>query len=173
MTRARSIIFLGIIAIACAIVVGVQAWRATDSASRQTAAKTRLSEVTGQVTRIAQLRDKSATAEVGARPREDLLSRASAVLADAGLPTARLTDLTPQADTPLPAVPGRPQYHRQTVRLTLSPVTPRELGEFLDRWRRTERAWTPTRIELAGAAEPGAFQALVHVSATYVSGDQP
>ena len=62
------------------------------------------------------------------------------MLAEAGLPTNHFHRLTAESDAAVrqTADPNGTTYHRQSVRLVLQTLTPRELGMFLSVWSATQ-----------------------------------
>ena len=76
--------------------------------------------------------------------RADALAKVADTLAAAGLPESAMRSLDEQSDAEL----GETGLRRQTLRLALSGITPRELGLFLAALDRDHPEWGTARAEL-------------------------
>jgi hypothetical protein len=107
-------------------------------------------------------------------PSGTLAERAAHVLADAGLPSSALTNLSPARVAPRDGV-----LHRRAT-LMLEAVTLPQLGRFLDAWRSHEPAWTVSCIDLSpetrSQTPPGAdlpIRAVITIETIQHEGDAP
>lgn len=107
-----------------------------------------LTEVLRHADVIVSLRNSMPDAFSDDSSRGGLTPRVTAALEQAGLPSATLASLSPEAETQLPLQPGL-RVSRRRATLTLSGVTLPQVGRFLDAWRASEPAWTPASIDLS------------------------
>jgi tetratricopeptide (TPR) repeat protein len=128
------------------------AWRAA-SASREAAAlHNQASTLAQRVDEIERLRPRRATALLASRPTESVSAALREALAAAGVGDAPLRSVAPGADEPLRTGNAEEaEYRRQSVSVTLAPITVRQLGAFLAAWRDAEPAWIVTRLDLTHA----------------------
>ncbi len=132
---------------------------------------------------IIALRRKQERVSLQARPAQDVIARVNAALAEIGLPSDRFQSLTPESDAPLAtglsaatsASSFASSIRRQSLRLTLTGLTPAEVGMFLRAWSIHQHIWTPSRIELLhersdkDADEANIYTVNLLLSALYIS----
>ncbi len=156
------------IAIACMALIFVSAQRFQSVERRAESAERRLTSVRAMASEITQLRARSERVFLGQRPTEDTIAQINATLASAGLPSNAFRSLDPDADTALEG-----GYRRQSVRLTLEPLTPAQLGDFLIAWESVATPWIISGIELAHRprASDASYTVRLVLSATYIDPD--
>lgn len=169
MTLRRVLLVSACLALGAAVLV--QARRLGAVTADLYAAEAALVALTRDAQEIADLRARPERLAQVERPTQDTLARLTAALAEAGLPSVRLRDLTRDSDG-MPAPAGA---RRQSLRFTLEPVTIPQLGSFLEQWRSSQQLWTMSRIELAhsGAPEHPTFTARFVISALVAEPRQP
>lgn len=113
-------------------------------------AQSQLEWVEGRAREMLALRQARETVAEEERAEQDVLFEAHTVMAEAGIPRARLASLESSPDEPIaaPGSAGRQQHVRQSFQLLLTEVSLRDVGSFLGHWRVRDPLWTPTRIEL-------------------------
>ena len=168
MTRARGSLAIGTRAAVGVFCVALRA-RALGDAQDAVAVEARSLQQTGaDLAELADLQTQREVVAAAKRPTNDVIAQVNAVLRDAGIPTARLKALEPEADVPLA---GR--YRSQTLRFALERLSLPEIGSFLAAWRAAETVWTPRAIELTHAAAPDGsslgYDTRIVIAATYLS----
>ncbi len=105
-------------------------------------------------------------------PQTDGSALVSAALQKAGLGVSVFRDVIAEGD--LPATAG---YVRRTLRITLDPVEPAQIGRFLQAWMGSQPLWTVNRIDLTRVASPvdrsSAYRATVSVACVFVKDERP
>lgn len=150
-----------------ALTVVIAAIQLRSARSDRVSAERRLHQVSVQVNELIGLRARSQTIARREAPREDLIALVNDALIQAGLPTDRLRDLSPEASR---APPGDSSGIReQAVTLTLSPIEPGELGRFLASWTTIQQVWNAQLIELQhdGRGQTS-YTAKIRFVATYI-----
>lgn len=144
-------------AVGCSVLLLAVAasWSAHRSAAARLDSQESLSgDVYEDLEAILRLRAAEERIAPGKRPEQDVIARVNATLADAGLPLSTFGGQAPESDAAIDnrsAAGDSSRYRRQAVRLTLRELTVPQLGGFLTRWRATQPAWVPTRLELTHA----------------------
>ncbi|MGD6027680.1 hypothetical protein QUV00_22675, partial [Xanthomonas citri pv. citri] len=105
--------------------------------SRAEQAVALLETATRDAQEVMSLRASQEVVGVAQRPRDDVYAQISRTLIDAGIPSGVLRDLTPEGDRPIEgALTGSgPSLRTQSMRISLEPITPAQLGAFLTQWR--------------------------------------
>ena len=131
-------------------VLFLQSSRLARAETTATTARSQLEWVRGRAREVLALRRARETVAEGERAEQDVLFEAHTVMAEAGIPRARLASLESSPDEPVgaPGGVGRLQHVRQSFQLLLTEVSLRDVGSFLGHWRTRDPLWTPTRIEL-------------------------
>jgi hypothetical protein len=129
---------------------GRSALQARDSARQELG---RLAIVQGQAEQIRQLQSAAPAWTDAGKPAAGLTARVGAVLQAAGLPTAALSSLSPEAESLTGSDQVRVHHRRAT--LTLGGVTLPQTGAFLDAWRQLEPAWTVASVDLGPESNRG------------------
>ena len=160
-----------------AVCIGVVAvaqnrWEARSSSA--SIAERRMQSAIVDAERVLELRSARAVIAAGKRPDADVITRVSAALSRAGVPTRSLRDVGQASDL---AVSGESRQRRvQSVRFTLGSISLSQLGEFLGAWRSAEGTWGVTRIELTTAARLSAvsasYDATLTISTIYIVQDE-
>jgi hypothetical protein len=148
-----------------AVALGASHLRAA-GARADTAAAT-LTQVRADAGRVLDLRARVQTIAPAAQPQQDVFRRVNETLAAAGLPQAAVRSVTPAGDRALEHAAAPPR-RAQSVRIALGPITPDQLGAFLERWHAEQPLWTITAIDLT-APRQGAYQAAIAASAVYLA----
>jgi hypothetical protein len=168
-----------VVTAACLLLVAVAARRLAAAGERFDAAAVAIASARHDVDRLAELRGRRDRASLAQEPQQDVIKRVNAVLVEAGVDPRLFEGLAADSDAPLTGAAAGSgatgQYRRQSVRVSLKSIELGDLGRFLARWRQTQPAWTPTRIDLlrpATAAPPGAagaarFEANLVLSTIY------
>jgi len=168
MTTVQRGLVVGTLA-AIGVFVGTLRARALLDAQEAVAAEARaLQQTCADLLELAELRSQREVVAAAKRPTNDVIAQVNAVLRDAGIPTARLKALEPEADVPLA---GR--YRSQTLRFALERLSLPEVGSLLSTWRAAETVWIPRSIELTHAASPDGsslgYDTRIVIAATYLS----
>lgn len=121
--------------------------RAFDSANAEL--KSLRSTVTHAETLVA-LRSQLPTKGAIEESQRTLAERVASAIADAGLSSPALANLSPEPQV------GAGNAARRRAALTLAPITLPEFGRFLDAWRRREPDWIVTSIDLSPEARGNA-----------------
>lgn len=180
--NARACLPLCTALVVAAALIGAAALRWSGAAREAERARAQLAALERDAREVLELRSARQRLGAGHRPAQDLIALVSAALSDAALPASRLTDLAEEADTALATagaagVGGGPGYRRQTIRLTLEPVTTPDLAAFLSAWGPRRGPWTIARIELHHAGgdsdETGRYSARLLLSCVYVDTGAP
>jgi hypothetical protein len=128
--------------------------RAADARSKAATAQARLREVARDAGVINALRSEVPDAPESDQSRGGLTPRVTTVLQQAGLPANVLASLSPEAESAI-ATQGGVRVSRRRATLTLAGVTLPQVGRFLEAWRTSEPAWTPTNIDLSPVGAGG------------------
>ena len=81
---------------------------------------------------------------------QNVLSLVLGILAEEGFPNESFKSLERDSDTPLRGPLGsKTRFRKQSVKLDLTGLEPRQIGLFLDKLRQTQKVWIPSRIQLA------------------------
>lgn len=161
-------------AVVAVIAAGVSAWRASSASSDAHLARVQAAAFSQQLAEIERLLPQRQTALLASKPTESMSTSVRAAMATAGVDEASLRAVTPGADEPVASGDTTgPTYRRQSVTLTLSPITTRQLGQFLAAWRNAEPAWVVTRIDCThagGEADTNStYDARLTLATTYLS----
>jgi hypothetical protein len=144
-------------------------------------AQTLLLSTSRDAQELVDLRARRERVALGERPKQDVLAMLTGVLNDAGIPSARLKDLSQESDAAIATVGtaaaanNGPIYRRQTLAITLEPLGVAELGRALAALRAKQRVWTPVRIELSRSLgngikdTDGLYSIRMALAATYVA----
>jgi hypothetical protein len=151
----RHLIMLCVTPLAVALIISIGGGQLAQARSRLHAAQDALVSLKRDAQEIIDLRTRQQVVNVAERPAQDVIALINATLNEIGIPTNRLTSLTPESDTAL-ASSGNATgsstpsggYRQQALRLTVENLTVEEIGSFLIQWRSTQKVWTPIRIEL-------------------------
>ncbi len=182
MNHRRSLLLLGVVLSACLLPVAWSRQRAISAERGLNAATSSLAETRRLAADIVRLRGQEEQVAERKRPEQDLVSRITRAMQDAGVSTNRhFGQIQPMADRALPGSSGAAiTYMEQSVQVTLNEMAPAQIGAFLSRWSATEPLWTPTRIELShhrgnrrGAADLDRYDITVLMTATYVATKGP
>jgi hypothetical protein len=166
---------LSVLAACLVSVVAIEWSRARAARTDHLAARATFDTLRSEVEELVRLRAALAPAARDGQPTQDVLGRISAAIADAGLSPASLRSVTSEGEAaigPMGEASGGigTAARRQTLALSLDPITPAELGKFLAAWNARGGAWSPLRIEmsksLAPPSEAGAFGPVVGNSAS-------
>jgi hypothetical protein len=133
--------FLSILASA-ALLMAVGTRAATARAAARDARHS-LHTASEQATELARLRQ--GRPEFPERPAGGLASKVAGAMARAGLVTASLQSLSPEAQA---AISGQTKLTRQRATLTLSNVSLPQVGTFFNAWRSAEPDWIISGIDL-------------------------
>src|SRR5262245_23990503 len=136
--------------------MGLSARSAIQSRHTAMLAVARFEAVSHDAQEFVSLRRATAQIASGKRPPPGIAGQISDALAEAGVSTSALAQLTPEADTPFAAdTAGGASARRQSARLTLEPVTLPELGRFLQARRVRHPEWTTSSIQLSPVRDEG------------------
>jgi len=168
MTTVRASLVVGTLA-ALGVFGGSLRARVLLDAQEAVAVETRSLQQTGtDLVELAELRSQREVVAAAKRPTNDVIAQVNAVLRDAGIPSARLKALEPEADVTLA---GR--YRSQTLRFALERLSLPEIGSLLSIWRAAETVWIPRSIELTHATSPDGsslgYDTRIVIAATYLS----
>ncbi|MEW6741423.1 MAG: hypothetical protein AB1486_01585 [Planctomycetota bacterium] len=167
--------------IALVALVLAQGERRYASVRRQLeAAASTLRQTRQQAAEVMSLRQREERVSLRERPRQDVIALVNEVLAEAGIPSGRLTGIEPESDVALGgSAGGKSPYRQQTLALELERLTLPEVGRFLALLRERQKMWSVTRIELSregrlaagqgAATEPSLLGMRLLLSAVYVS----
>lgn len=139
------------------------------------AARDRHASTLAAVERVLHLRATAPSVSLSPRPPQDIFQRVNAALASESLTsvTVQSVSLAGDRELSLPALPG---VREQSVRVELSPITLRQLGDFLAAWERREPLSTFRTIDLnhrgAQAAGQPQFTASLVASTTYLASQE-
>lgn len=135
---------------------------------------------------LDQLRRAKPTIAAGQKPQPNISGHITDALVEAGLAPTLLTNLVPNADTPVEPASGtkpartgngRPdlavRYRRQSARLTLDPLSMPELGRFLTSWREMQPDWIVASINVTPTFTTGARNQPPRGSSATAAGDEP
>lgn len=147
---------------------------------RVSRAEARAEGVAGQLTAVTQdareilaLRARQEIVALTQRPREDVYAQISRTLLDAGIASGTLRDLSPEGDRPVEAAGSgaSPRLRTQSMRFTLEPITPSQLGAFVQRWRTDQPAWRVAGVELVHlqGRPDDSYTCRLTIAATYVA----
>lgn len=150
MTRATQII-LWIVAGVAVLAALVSAWNARSASLAADKAVVRVASLAHNLAEIETLRTQKQTALLDSPPTESMSSAVRVSLKTIGLPDSVLRSLTGSPDEALSGQ-GLEGYRRLSVTLQLTPITTKQLGQFLAAWRAAEPAWLVTRIDLSHSA---------------------
>ncbi|HKX46133.1 MAG TPA: hypothetical protein VJP77_05485 [Planctomycetota bacterium] len=140
-----------LLALAATLLLAAIEGRRLDDARRGfEAALTERDRVQADAATLERLRAERPTREVAESASQDLIARVRAALVQAGIPTDRLAELSPEPAVAVgaPGEPGGAALQRQSVRVHLSQVAPRDVGRLLAAWTAEQPAWTTTSLEL-------------------------
>lgn len=143
------------------------AFSVANARSAHSAAVAELASATLLLSQLESLRGKPLLLAAAAPDETELFLHAADVLAGAGVPggSVRVT-VTPQGDAQMvTTMAATTQYRRRIVQLDLQPITVRNIGAFLARWREQHPEWVPSRIELSHADRKATGQA----AATFIA----
>ncbi|MCC7389640.1 MAG: hypothetical protein IT431_12825 [Phycisphaerales bacterium] len=171
MTRSASHLWTAAALASALLAVALGAGRLRAADARADAAAAILTQVRVDAGRVLHLRARDQTVAPAAQPQQDVFRRVNETLAAAGLPQVAVRSVTPAGDRALEH-PGAPPRRAQSVRIALGPITPAELGAFLERWHAEQPLWTITAIDLT-APRQGAYQAAISASAVYLADAPP
>ena len=166
MTRAAMIAGLWLGALCVPIVISAS--RLGDARMRHDAVLSAQQRIIDEAQQIIQLQSKQQRIAEHKRPEQDVIARVNTTLAEAGIPPERFGGLRPESDAALPDS----AYRRQSVRISLDELSIAELGAFLGQWSRTQRLWTPSRLELSHARnniDDDRYDVVILITATYLT----
>lgn len=83
------------------------------------------------------------------RPTAGLAALLGETLSNCGIPTAVLSNVTPQPEISVQGPPGTESLKRQRAGFTLTPITLPQLGAFLHAWRSREPYWIVASIDVS------------------------
>ena len=148
MLRAPLVLLLALAA--TLLVAAIEGRRLDDARRGFEAALTERDRVQADTATLERLRAERPTREVAESASQDLIARVRAALVQAGIPTDRLAELAPEPAVAVgtPGEPGGAALQRQSVRVHLSQVAPRDVGRLLAAWTAEQPAWTTTSLEL-------------------------
>lgn len=129
-------------------------------------ARGELAAVQRQASEIRSIRGELDTDRIGTNSsRAGALAEVADALTAAGLPAAAMRSLEERSDV----ADGDAGLHRQTLQLSLSSITPGELGRFLARLDAAHPEWRTTRVELSRArgSEGNRYDAGLTLARTY------
>jgi hypothetical protein len=141
---------IGILLLASVIATVWQGASAAAAHTEMLRAQERLAAVRADASEVLALRAAPAPAiAAGKRPEPGITGHISDTLIAAGLPVGSLTSLQPDADSPfvMESAPPGAAYRRQSVRITLEPLTLRSLGAFLAEWRQAHPEWSTASLQ--------------------------
>ena len=128
---------------------------------------------------IMDLRQHQERISLHERPTQDVIAQVNTALAEAGIPANRLKSLTPESEGAVEQSGGGANggttvgYRKQSLRLTLENLSVQEFGAFLLQWRRSQKVWVVTRIELGHARgkadQDDRYDANVLLTALYIA----
>lgn len=153
---------------ALCVPIVISAGRLSDARMQHDAAVTAQQRLIDEAQQIIRLQSKQQRIAEHKRPEQDVIARVNATLAEAGIPSERFGGLRPESDAALPNT----AYRRQSVRISLDALSIAQLGAFLDQWSRTQRLWTPTRLELSHARskiDDDRYNVVILITATYLA----
>lgn len=142
---------LWITALAALITAMFAAWSARAAFMGASQAANRVVFLAHNLQELDSLRGQKQTALLDSPPTESMSATVRASLKAIGLPDTTLRVLTGFPDEALSG-PGLEGFRRLSVTLQLTPITTKQLGQFLGAWRTAEPAWLVTRIELTHSA---------------------
>ncbi len=143
--------------LACVTALGWTGNAALQRLAEARSARQEYENTAGQLAELKSLRNRSPVFSAADVPGEDLTRRVTRAINSAGLPTATLSSLTPEADQPASSArtqDNKPLYLRRSARLTLDAVTLPQLGRFLEAWRAAEPGWVVSSIDLSSTPTP-------------------
>lgn len=162
---------LWIIALAALITAMFAAWNARSASRAASQAAVRVASLAHNLQELDSLRGQKQTALLDSPPTESMSAAVRASLKAIGLPDTTLRTLAGSPDEALSG-PGLEGYRRLSITLQLTPITTKQLGQFLGAWRTTEPAWLVTRIELIHSAPEtdanSTYDAHVTLATTFV-----
>lgn len=124
------------------------AWRAATASSDAHHTRTLTVIFSEQLAEIQRLQPQRQTALLASKPTESVSAALRAALATAGVGEASLRAVNPNSDEAVSSSDhSGPSYRRQNLTVSISPITARQLGQFLAAWRDAEPAWIVTRID--------------------------
>ena len=164
------VLLIGLALLGSAIAMG----RLRSASAASDAAIARLNAARADAEELLALRAQAERIATGHRAPEDVHARLRERLRASGLSTNLIRAYAEEADREISGT--GPEYRRQSIRFTLSPIELNELGRFLDHWRQAEPLWIPVNIELnrstparGGRNARGSYEANVTIAATYVN----
>jgi hypothetical protein len=149
--RARWSALLGVVMGAAWALVCIV--RAVESETRAAAALRALAAARGEAATLASLR--ADTPLVGGDRDPDLLAIVRAAAAGAGLAEGTVREIAPEADS----AASNTGVRRRGVRVVLSGVSVRQVGEFLAAWGGAAPAWRLVSAQLDRRASDGGYSA--------------
>jgi len=170
----RVVVLFAIVAGLLAIAVMLNWQRARAAVQSERTSLAAYEQALQDANEVLALRSHRPVIAAAEHPTRDLIARINEVLEHAGLSQRTFSSLTPESDVKLElASSGSAAYRRQSLRLSLTGLQPRELGSFLAAWRDAQPLWSVSRLELThqrsrDAATPKYDVSLI-LSSVYVS----
>lgn len=150
----------------------VAAWRASAASAEAQRSRVAAASFAERLSQIERLRPKPQTALLASKPAEGVSASVRAALASAGVAEGSLRSVNPGADESVTGEAGtEPAYRRQSVAITVVPISSAQFGRFLAAWHNAEPAWVVTRIDLThqGPEAETAYEARLTLTTTYLS----
>jgi hypothetical protein len=169
-----ALVITRVVAVLAACGAGFSAWRAASASSDAHHARTQAVAFSQQLSEFQRLQPQRQTALLASKPTESVSASLRAALATAGVGEASLRAVNPGSDEAVPTSdPTGPSYRRQTITVSIAPITARQLGQFLAAWRDAEPAWIVTRIDCShanGEADTNStYEARLTLATTYLA----
>lgn len=162
---------LWLVAVIALVFAALSAWSAHSASVDSERARVRAASLARNLAEIDSLRAQKQTALLDSPPTESLSAAVRSSLKSAGIPDSTLRSLSSAPDESISA-PGLDGYRRLSVSLQLTPITNKQLGQFLADWRQAEPAWLVTRIDLSHSAPESdvncTYEARLTLATTFV-----
>ena len=146
MRRRTSVVMATLLGV-CLLLSGFCAVRMLSARRHADDARIHLSQVADSVKALRHLQEITKSGATGKRPAPGLTGQVADAMAQAGIPLAAMSSLTPEPETELSRT-GDIARMRQGARLALEAVTLPQLGQFLQAWRTQHPEWTILSLQL-------------------------
>jgi len=162
----RPRILLALILALCVAMLAVQAARLGRADRHTEESQARLIDLERDTAELERLRNARVTALASEPPSDDLLTRVRGVMNTAGLSDGLFQGLRRVGERE--SRNGTRVYITRSERLSLDPLTPREIGAFLDGWTVTQPEWTVDAVTMNHSRrQTGSYAVTITLSAKY------